>query len=656
MKKFSSIVFYAVAVAAALVSCKKEVEVPVEQEEQISEGIQVTLMADEITKTYIEGKTPKWKATDAIGVFTGNDHTNQKFTNTRADGEKAVFTGTVPSEGKYYAYYPYPTNPEYTGATEEGALVKVPETQYPTPTSFDGAADLLLSEGFEVAGGTNNLSIKFRRLAAFLKFSFTDETSGKVLSGEYATKVTVMLNVDPETDSRRFCPVGRVTPEGFTRTSGGMRSINAVYDANVYEFTADNQFAYFGIIPQTFAKDLQFIVTVETNKRTITKTLTMPKDIELGAGQILPLTVKITNSDLPVKVEKLWQKVSTGSTSWMTTLSASGTTGTAGADRNVAIDGDNVYIAEFASTKNLWAINIADPTDISLLPTTSVASTGNSNIHLACPRVIKKVDGSPVLMVCNLGGNDNEPNLYVYDNGIDNEPKTVVLSNGTKGVRIGDTFTVTGTYDDQFMCIFGKSLGGNGFVTFLLNDESTKGNLKYRYGVDTPGFSNFYPFPGQLTRGIFAKRDIARALYLTVSNTENDLWGSLWGPTSGTTVTNLNYSQGLNGATQGYNFIEFGGKRYIIYAQYQDDSTASGSAKLIIRSGSIDTDWLDILGLENVNTGDLSPVYTDTIMGSMGPSNAGLDVAVWQDTANNEVYIAMDMQNAGLAVYKMSQE
>ena len=126
------------ALAAALVSCVKEIEKPVVE---ATDGIQVTLTATApVTKTYVEGVNPFWKGTDAIGVFTGSDGTNAQFTNTLPDGKKGSFTGTVPAIGTYYAYYPFS---QIYGANNTGVSCQVPEEQRPTPTSFDGAADFL---------------------------------------------------------------------------------------------------------------------------------------------------------------------------------------------------------------------------------------------------------------------------------------------------------------------------------------------------------------------------------------------------------------------------------------------------------------------------------------------------------------------------------
>ena len=229
MKQITKALAFAVLAAAALVSCKKELEEPVFSP---SEGIKLTITAGApVTKTYVEGVTPFWKSTDAIGVFTYSDETNVKF-------------------GKYYAYYPYSDQ----GASAAGALVKMPEVQYPSPTSFDGAADLLVSEGFDVESAeTQNLDkLLFTRLGAFLKFSFIDGTTGGILSGEYVKEVKLIVNLNVD-GTYRPCPSVRITPDGLANFGGGMKTIYAKYDDNVYKLAAAGQSAWFGIRPNTFA-------------------------------------------------------------------------------------------------------------------------------------------------------------------------------------------------------------------------------------------------------------------------------------------------------------------------------------------------------------------------------------------------------------------
>ena len=649
MKKITSVMMLAAAAAAALVSCNKEIEKP--EVPQESEGIKVVINtgAPE-TKTYVEGTTPKWKATDAIGVFTGSDEVNVRFTNTKADGEAGSFSGSLASAGTYYAYYPYSDS----GANDTGALVKIPEEQHPTPTSFDGAADILLSEALDVTTtGTQSIDARFKRLGGFLKFSFTDETTGKRLSGEYSTLVTVVVN----NGDNRPCPSVRITPTGLGTIGSGMKTIKAIFDADTYQPTADGQATWFGVLPQTFVTGSTLVVTLTTTNYTITKTLTMKNDVTLGAGNILPIKVKIEDADIPVKVTKLWSLVSPNSTtSWFTQYLGGGANG----DRNVAIDGTNVYVADFsndATSKNIYAIKIAETTSsaasYSMLPNTTITTDGIRAV--TCPRVVKKSDGTPVLIVSQLSNSPEKGiNLYVYDQvgGIEADPRVVKLNRAYSSARFGDTFTLWGTYEKCML--FYHAMDGNGFVTFPFASGLSAASATLTDRINTSelnpninsGFSSYHPFPDDISRGIANNRAFGRWWYIQASTT---LWDATWGavPLSASErMAGIWETVNTNAGTEGHNFIEFKGKRYVIYG-CRLDGFATGY--LVIKQGALTDDWLTI-----INKGISSTVALEQITGNghTTGNGSGLDVAVWQE--DDQVLIAIDMQDVGLAVYKMS--
>ena len=666
MKKITSVMMLAAAAAAAvaaLVSCNKEIEKP--EVPQESEGIKVVINtgAPE-TKTYIEGTTPKWKATDAVGVFTGAAGANVKFTNTSADGAAAVFAGTVPASGTYYAYYPYSS----ATPNENGQYIQIPADQHPTPTSFDGATDILISEAIEInTTDATTVNTRFRRLGSFLKFVFKDGTTGKRLSGVTATKVSVIVDNTYGDGSYRPCPSVRVKPDGLGARGEGMKTISANYGDGVFELTADGNAVYLGILPQPFATGSSFDITITAGDATIKKTVTFKKDFELTSGRILPVPITLEDADYPektVKIEKLWDMVS-GDTangisgSWLASLSADGKNGNAQGDRNMTMDGENVYIAEFNNSKNIWAINI-ETKSVKLLPTTAVLDEGLSNNYLSCARIIRNSNpayngGKDVLVVSNLTSGSNN-RLYIYDNGIDNEPRVVEMKNCAG--RLGDTFTAFGEYE-KCMLTFGKH-GGNGFVHFQLPVSGTSTSLQNRYNItiggadaNTVNFPALYNIPGDITKGVYAQRGEARAMWVEAATTEDKVW-SEWNVKYDTPAVRLHYGldgDSGNGFATGYNFLEFAGKRYVIYGRFP----SAGSAELIIREGASTDEWKNILGLD----GGVSPmprIFYEKIItknDSFVSGNTGLDVAVYKKS-ESEVYIAIDKQNVCLSVYKMS--
>ena len=651
MRKITSILIF--AAAAALVSCNKEMNNP---ETPQGEGIKVSVIAgNPETKTTLEsnGKTVSWKSTDKVGFFNHTAGVNVESSAASIDGEgKATFTATVPAAGTYYAYYPYQNETGDNAPTADGVVARIPNEQTPTPTSFDPKADLLLSSAFSATGATDTpADIRFKRLGAFLKIQFIDGTTGTKLSGEYATSVKVQ-------GEQNLSAKYRIHGEnGAVYQNSGYKAITATYEADTYELTADGQFTIIGVRPQTFATGSTLVVTLTTTNYTITKTLTMKNDVTLGAGNILPIKVKIEDADIPVKVTKLWSLVSPNSTtSWFTQYLGGGANG----DRNVAIDGTNVYVADFsndATSKNIYAIKIAETTSsaasYTMLPNTTITTDGIRAV--TCPRVVKKSDGTPVLIVSQLSNSPEKGiNLYVYDQvgGIEADPRVVKLNRAYSSARFGDTFTLWGTYEKCML--FYHAMDGNGFVTFPFASGLSAASATLTDRINTSelnptinsGFSSYHPFPDDISRGIANNRAFGRWWYIQASTT---LWDATWGavPLSASErMAGIFETVNTNAGTEGHNFIEFKGKRYVIYG-CRLEGFATGY--LVIKQGALTDDWLTI-----INKGISSTVALEQITGNghKTGNGSGLDVAVWQE--DDQVLIAIDMQDVGLAVYKMS--
>ena len=359
----------------------------------------------------------------------------------------------------------------------------------------------------------------------------------------------------------------------------------------------------------------------------------------------------ITKTELPekkVKVEKLWSKISTADANWM-----AGFGGKAGSDFNIAIDDTNVYVAEFGGTKKIWAINIARSTSDNLSATPLddqyIKSEGfDGSIFTSCARVIKKNDGTPVLLVSNLSTGAYGW-LYAYENGIDKAPVAYKLDQYSAGRRLGDTFSVYGTYEKAMLIFASHGEGTNGFVTFQLpGNANNVCGLWNRYGITlNAAFEGYWPFPGDLTHGMFGKRiaggDGYRSQFMTIDATEQQLWDTSSAAFTATT-TGLDWlanAQNFSGVA--YNYITFNGKRYVIWGSNTNYSGAK--ATLMIKEASTDTDWKTILNTDGL-------FYSDVLEGTVATGwKGGLDVAAFE--TNDAVYIAINKANTGIAVYKM---
>lgn len=640
MKKISFFVMLAAAAVAA--SCTKEMDLPV------SEGITVELLAGEtdgLTKTYMEGNKPMWNTTDALGVFDGSSTANAKFTNVTGEGATASFKGTVPASGTWYAYYPFSED----GANDKGALITIPQNQKPTPTSFDGAADVLLSDSFVIHSTSIQTQLKMRRVIGFLKVYFVDGTTGGKLAGEYATAVSVQEDNGDE----RLVGTFRLGTKGPEKISSGWKKVNATYEAGTFELLNAEHAAIFGVLPQTFVSGSKLIITGETDNYTISKTVTLPADAELTAGDMLPVRITLADADVkykskPVVVEKPWEFIS-GTSAWTSALSADGASFTAGTDMTIAVDDKYAYVAEFGASKRIWAIDLNDKSKVKLVNTSTVESVGfDGGNFISCVRVVKKNDGTPVLIASNLFADDNG-RLYIWDNGIDAAPRVVSMTQWGAGRRLGDTFSTYGNFEDCWL-IFGTQTG-NGFVTFKLPATGTSNSLISRLAIETANFCSYYPFPGELTRGMFGWRGGTHddgALYrnrlMTVASTEAAIKAE--GAHTSTLeklTTWMANSENNNGI--GFNYAEFNGKRYVIWCM---NSTNGKQFELYVKEGETTDDWAKIINTQGY-------VYHEAFEGGTATTwKSGADCQVWN--TGSKLIIAINKIQVGMAVRVVTTE
>lgn len=354
------------------------------------------------------------------------------------------------------------------------------------------------------------------------------------------------------------------------------------------------------------------------------------------------LTVSFYQAPEGLSVIRLWGLYSDKNSAWSDYLPGF----TAGADRNVTLDDENLYIAETNGSKHLWAISLQAPDKYSLLPVGTVIDNGT--FHLSCPRVIPNTDaaingGKPVLAVSSMhtGG---DPVLYIYDKGITADPSLISLTTWASR-RLGDTFSWWGSLQDGVL-LFKDFNSEQGTVTFWM-----RGKLSpqfYLVGrVQAPpvtGAGAYFPFPESSTSGIASTRG-GQMSWLVNTKDLNKLEGADNAPT----LTELDPVW----ADCSFRFFSFDGKRYIAVAK--QDSAAAG--RLIILEGPAGMPWEIIL-----TEGEM--VYTAAIQNEteqealseepspMASGNSGMDLDV--SIVENQVFIAVLKQNVGLSVFRMS--
>ena len=198
--------------ALAAVSCNKEMT----PEEGVAGGNSVKVTITTAPELAMDTKTtitqdpsdpnlyiPSWLGTEKMGVWVddipANGEAQPEFlTNTEA-GPVATFTGDIEITAGQHIIYGYASSAEkYFNKYYPGSLVgfDVPQVQYPTLTSFDSDADLLIAKAqtVEVSDGQTDLSIdnvQFTRALAVLKVILKDGSSKGVKGNAVVKSLTL---------------------------------------------------------------------------------------------------------------------------------------------------------------------------------------------------------------------------------------------------------------------------------------------------------------------------------------------------------------------------------------------------------------------------------------------------------------------------------
>ena len=285
------------AAAGVFAACQNEETIaPVAKTFEVSATASVPA-----TKTAIsqdgEGYVPTWKAGDKIAIVEKAAATTVYASNAlEADALQATFTATMNEVAAdayaYCAVYPYEA---FKTTTDLANLVcTVPSEQTPaTMTSFDGNADILVSEVINLAAQptAEALAFNMRRLTATGMVSFTNipfEEGETVLA--WTLKVNGALagtvNVDPAAESL-----------SFTATEASQSIKVKLPVAQTSDFTS-----CFTCLPYTLQTGENYSVTLYTNKREITKKANVSTALEFAAEKVKHLTVNMeqtANSVIP---------------------------------------------------------------------------------------------------------------------------------------------------------------------------------------------------------------------------------------------------------------------------------------------------------------------------------------------------------------------
>lgn len=264
--------------------------------------------ADPGTKTYMEYDSdndyyiPKWHNGDVVGAFVDNFNADAtaahgSLTNGNADGASASFSGDVSalSEGDHTAYAFYPARAFY--GTESGKVVnlEIPEIQFPSATSFDRKADILVGvpKVFTVTSGTADPieDAQFRRVCAILKVTLVDQT-GQNLSAENVKSVRLdFASGQNVTGAFRYDFTNEEACDNHLVAASAKPNVTADYSGSPVAF--DSPF-FLLVNPGTYTGALT--ITVLTDKHEIVKTVANIGTWELFSGKVRPIPVKLGNN------------------------------------------------------------------------------------------------------------------------------------------------------------------------------------------------------------------------------------------------------------------------------------------------------------------------------------------------------------------------
>lgn len=321
MKKIANTFLLLSAFSFAFVACQKEIDKVIDQP-QNDNTLVVSLTADiessdADTKTSISGTTPSWTVGDKVTVVYTNSSdavVTAESTGLASAASPATFSVTLTDpKTAVSAYAYYPSNDK--SATSSTATLVIPSTQEPTTgTSFDGAADILISEGFTPASSVN---AGFRRLGAVLKVH--------VSHASIASEKILNLSVQGPNALAGDVAV-RLSDGVATGISNGSNKVTADYGEGVFTAGAADKYVYLIVYPQTLTSGSTLTISGETDNYSFSKSVDLSKDLVLKPGHIQPINVTLASVTLKDKVffEERFSEAA-GTMGWSGTGIASGT-------------------------------------------------------------------------------------------------------------------------------------------------------------------------------------------------------------------------------------------------------------------------------------------------------------------------------------------
>lgn len=291
-------VYYLTWIILSVFSCKKAEVVSVEK----SEGVNFVLQTGVSTKTFVqeEGEghyVPYWHNTDAVSAW---DETAPSsiftLTNRLASGTVAEFAGSVPANESGKLRVMYPAGLQGLSVSATGASFTIPPLQAPTASSFDPAADVLVSKAYSyeaVDGDVNLEGVEFHRVLALLKINLLSED----LEGEYVKSFKL-------TSSGGYLSgPSTVTFAGLEVSTGGRdadRSVSAEPSEDVVIGGSENHSIYLMVPPKNISGRLTF--EVETYSNIIQKEVMLSEPLVLDNSGVTVINLSLSQENVTSQI------------------------------------------------------------------------------------------------------------------------------------------------------------------------------------------------------------------------------------------------------------------------------------------------------------------------------------------------------------------
>lgn len=295
---FTRLMLVAVA-AMGFVACQdgfEDVTIAPEASEVV---MTITADADD-TRTVLDetNKMVQWSDGDALKVIE-NSKNYRTTTNTVITDGKAQFTvafeeDTTSESFTYNAFYPATAVSEDDADKVNNAKVKVivKDAQNPTATSFDPAADILVSKQIVTDAQPTELSMQFARLVALGKMTLTNLPASSTIS-------KVVFSVEGKDENNATKIAGR----NYVDATTGVVSEYGYYGKTNtitlnYNEPISTRDIYFTCNPFVLVEGEKFTVEVTCNDYVYTREVTIPegRSLSFEQGNLNTFSVDMTSA------------------------------------------------------------------------------------------------------------------------------------------------------------------------------------------------------------------------------------------------------------------------------------------------------------------------------------------------------------------------